>query len=479
MADQEASTNNNNHSLQQQQQQQLNNHAASELRGSSGGTAAEDTCCPEDGFTAGHRQLEREEEEEEEAAAASTPTCRGCSFPYLLVQALVHLCIYIHKLSQDAYSVSTYYEEQQLYYCAISVLCLFVPSLVYAAYLVADSILDRSTPASDICTKLVNGLLLVPWQIKGHVEVLHFAAQRVCSCTSPTKKEMSRLRSLKRETFVLEFFEDFYAGFIQILLQLYLVVLFINSDETSKALIGQLVGSALSLWSLIRAVQRKDDGLLTGSLSFLGWVSVTAARGLALALVTAVIHGWVVLACLAHAVAMTAWISSFVRDTHRRQDSVRQDSGNGDDPSRPLRSPWVTTLIIFALFGLPSLVFWPIMFDFKLKRRVFLFVFVFIVENLLCFGAWQLWGSDGTPHNYRVLVSALLLGLTAAGVFFIALYVCCKPEKSDLVVLQHIREDNANKYGIYFDFCKAIRILPDTSDIARGLEKIRMLKLVN
>ncbi|KAH9383148.1 hypothetical protein HPB48_023883 [Haemaphysalis longicornis] len=191
------------------------------------------------GVSAGHRQLQEREEEEAEAEegeeAASAPACRGCSFPYLLVQALVHLCIYIHKLSQDAYSVSTYYAEQQLYYCAISVLCLFVPSLVYAAYLVADSILDRSTPASDICTKLVNGLLLVPWQIKGHVEVLHFAAQRVCSCTSPTKKEMSRLRSLKRETFVLEFFEDFYAGFIQILLQLYLVVLFINSNETSKA----------------------------------------------------------------------------------------------------------------------------------------------------------------------------------------------------------------------------------------------------
>lgn len=479
MADQEASANNSHHSLQPQQQ--LNNHAAPELR-ATGGTV-QDTCCPEDGgVSAGHRQLQEREEEEAEAEegeeAASAPACRGCSFPYLLVQALVHLCIYIHKLSQDAYSVSTYYAEQQLYYCAISVLCLFVPSLVYAAYLVADSILDRSTPASDICTKLVNGLLLVPWQIKGHVEVLHFAAQRVCSCTSPTKKEMSRLRSLKRETFVLEFFEDFYAGFIQILLQLYLVVLFINSNETSKALIGQLVGSALSLWSLIKAVQRKDDGLLTGTLSFLGWVSVTAARGLALALLTAVIHGWVVLACLGHAVAMTAWIASFVRDTHRRQDSVRQDGGEAG-AARPLRSPCVTALIIFALFGLPSLVFWPIMFDFKLKRRVFLFVFVFIVENLLCFGAWQLWGSEGTAHNYRVLVSALLLGLTTSGVFFIALYVCCKPDKSDLVVLQHIREDNANRYGIYFDFCKAIRILPDTSDIARGLEKIRMLKLVD
>lgn len=459
---------NNHHHLQTQ----LNNHTAP-------ARTVEDTCCPEDGVIGEqhHQRLEREDAEDQEEASAGTPVCRGCSFPYLLVQALVHLGIYIHKLTQDAYSVSTYYQEQQLYYCAISVLCLFVPSLVYSAYLVADSILDRSTPASDICTKLVNGLLLVPWQIKGHVEVLHFAAQRVCSCLSPSKGEMVRLRTLKRETFVLEFFEDFYAGFIQILLQLYLVVLFLNADQTSHALIGQLVGSALSLWSLIKAVQRKDDGLLTGTLSFLGWLSMTAARGLALSLLTAVIHGWVVLACLGHAAAMTAWIVSFVRDTHRRQDSVRQDSGR-DSAEQPLRSPCVTTILIFALFGLPSLVFWPIMFEFKLKRRVFLFVFVFIVENLLCFGAWQLWGSHTTPHNYRVIVSALLLGLTASGVFFIALYVCCKPEKTDLVVLQHIREDNANKYGIYFDFCKAIRILPDTSDIARDMEKIRMLKLV-
>ncbi|XP_077525545.1 uncharacterized protein LOC144136794 [Amblyomma americanum] len=471
MGDQEAAgTSSNSNGHNNHLQTQLNNHTAPTR-------TAEDTCCLEDGVTGEHQRLEREEAEDQEEAAGGTPTCRGCSFPYLLVQALVHLGIYIHKLTQDAYSVSTYYQEQQLYYCAISVLCLFVPSLVYSAYLVADSILDRSTPASDICTKLVNGLLLVPWQIKGHVEVLHFAAQRVCSCLSPSKGEMVRLRTLKRETFVLEFFEDFYAGFIQILLQLYLVVLFLNADQTSNALIGQLVGSALSLWSLIKAVQRKDDGLLTGTLSFLGWLSVTAARGLALSLLTAVIHGWVVLACLGHAVAMTAWIASFVRDTHQRQDSVRQDSRR--DPSeQPLRSPCVTTILIFALFGLPSLIFWPIMFEFKLKRRVFLFVFVFIVENLLCFGAWQLWGSHTTPHNYRVIVSALLLGLTVSGVFFIALYVCCKPEKTDLVVLQHIREDNANKYGIYFDFCKAIRILPDTSDIARDMEKIRMLKLV-
>ncbi|KAL3179754.1 hypothetical protein MRX96_037742 [Rhipicephalus microplus] len=419
MADQEAGTSRNNNAVGVAATNGTSNHVPhrNSIHAPAGRTT-EDTICPEDGGLTNQQQqrLEREGDDQEEEAV-SAPVCRGCSFPYLLVQALIHLGIYIHKLTQDAYSVSTYYQEQQVYYCVISVICLFVPSLVYSAYLVADSILDRSTPASDICTKLVNGLLLVPWQIKGHVEVLHFAAQRVCSCISPSKGEMVRLRTLKRETFVLEFFEDFYAGFIQILLQLYLIVLFINSDHTSQALIGQLVGSALSLWSLIKAVQRKDDGLLTGTLSFLGWMSVTAARGLALSLLTAVIHGWVVVACLVHAIAMTAWISSFVRDTHRRQDSVRREPSDG--------------------------------------------------------GA-----SHTTPHNYRVVVSALLLGLTASGVFFIALYVCCKPEKTDLVVLQHIREDNANKYGIYFDFCKAIRILPDTSDIARDMEKIRMLKLV-
>ncbi|KAM7314019.1 uncharacterized protein ISCGN_003804 [Ixodes scapularis] len=308
-----------------------------------------------------------------------------------------------------------------------------------------------------------------------HVEVLHFAAQRVCSCLGPTKAEQVRLRTLKRDTFVLEFFEDFYAGFVQVLLQVYLIILFLSSNNPSNALIGQLVGSALSLWSLIRAVQRKDDGLLTGTLSFLGWLAVAASRGLALSLLTSVIHGWIVVACLVHGVAMTAWIASFVWEAHRRLDSVRQP---GDDASQPLRSPCITLILIFALFGLPSLIFWPVMFDFKLKRRVFLFIFVFVVENLLCFGVWQLWGSDGMPHTYVVLLSALFLGLTTAAIFFIALYVCCKPEKVDLVVLHHIREDNANKYGIYFDFCKVIRILPDTKDIARDLEKIRMLKLV-
>ncbi|KAM7307656.1 hypothetical protein ISCGN_011292 [Ixodes scapularis] len=173
--------------------------------------------------------------ENREVEEQNDPVCRGCSFPFLLVQALVHLGIYIHKVSEDGYSVATYYQEKQVYYCAISVLCLFGPSLIYTVYLVADSILDKSTPASDICTKVVNGMLLVPWQIKGHVEVLHFAAQRVCSCLGPTKAEQVRLRTLKRDTFVLEFFEDFYAGFVQVLLQVYLIILFLSSNNPSNA----------------------------------------------------------------------------------------------------------------------------------------------------------------------------------------------------------------------------------------------------
>lgn len=243
---------------------------------------------------------------------------------------------------------------------------------------------------------------------------------------------------------------------------------------SSLPVIGQLIGSGLSLWSLLKAVQRRDDGILTGTLSFLGWLAMAASRGLALSLLTSVIHGWITVACLAHAVGMTAWMVHFVRQTQQRLESVRSSS----EGSQPLPSTCVTLVLIFALFGLPSLVFWPIMFDFKLKRRVFVFIFIFIVENLLCFGVWQLWGSDSMSHSHVVLISALLLGLTTGGVFFIALYVCCKPEKTDLVVLHHIREDNANRFGIYFDFCKVIRILPDTQDIARDLEKIRMLKLI-
>ncbi|XP_064471184.1 uncharacterized protein LOC135385659 [Ornithodoros turicata] len=400
------------------------------------------------------------------------PVCRGCSFPYLLIQALIHLGIYIHKLSEDGYTVSTYYQEKHVYYCIVSALCLFIPSLVYTVYLIADSILDKSTPLSDICTKVINGMLLVPWQIKGHVEVLHYAAQRVCRCGPPSKVEHSRIRTLERETFVLEFFEDFYAGFVQILLQVYLIVLFLNSSQPSNALLGQLVGSVLCLYSLIKAVQRRDDGILTRTLSYVGWIAVTTSRGLALSLLTSVIHGWIVVACLLHAAAMTAWITSFVREAHRRLESVRRTSD-----TEPLPSPCVIITLIFTLFGLPSLVFWPIMFDFKVRRRVFVFVFTFLVENLLCFGAWHLWGSQSTQENHKVVISAVLLGCTAVGVLFIALYSCCKPEKTDLVVLQHIREDNANKYGIYFDFCKVIRILPDTQDIARDLEKIRMLNL--
>ena len=59
-------------------------------------------------------------------------------------------------------------------------------------------------------------------QCSPDLDVLHYTAQRVCQRRSPDPKEQDDMKSMERNAEILEFFEDFYAGFLQILLQLYI-----------------------------------------------------------------------------------------------------------------------------------------------------------------------------------------------------------------------------------------------------------------
>jgi hypothetical protein len=86
--------------------------------------------------------------------------------------------------------------------------------------LVRDNVLKKS----DIGTKMVNGFLLYCWQIKRHLDLLYFSAQRACHFRPLKPEEQEFKQNLKRDADVLEFFVNLYGGFLQLLLQLYLML---------------------------------------------------------------------------------------------------------------------------------------------------------------------------------------------------------------------------------------------------------------
>lgn len=92
-------------------------------------------------------------------------------FQRIFLLSLIRLVIYLHKLYQDCDATKTYHHYRHLYYEAISLACLILPSIVFAIYQsVAEFIKNDDFNARAIVTKFVNGLMLIPWQIKRFVQ---------------------------------------------------------------------------------------------------------------------------------------------------------------------------------------------------------------------------------------------------------------------------------------------------------------------
>jgi len=147
------------------------------------------------------------------------------NFPGLLIFSLARLCVYFNKLYQDANAVQEYYSNQHTNFLIISIITLVFPPLFYAIYLIGANLSkDDIVSHREVSTRTINGFLLVPWQIKRHLDLLHFASLRVCQWRKPNTAEHEEIKSMRMHAELLEFFEDFYSGFLQILLQLYLAV---------------------------------------------------------------------------------------------------------------------------------------------------------------------------------------------------------------------------------------------------------------
>ena len=438
---------------------------------------------------------------------------RAFTFQGLVLFAVFRLCVYIGKIFEDGHSAQEYYQSNDLNFAIISAACLALPPLLYAFYLIGEHFVrSASVDSSEICTKFINGLLLFPWQIKRHLDVLHYAVQRVCQWRSPTEKETHDLQSIKRTAEILEFFEDIYAGPLQILLQTYLLFLssIHGSNGESSGLPAfrrsELITSTLCVFSMLIAVRRRDDGIMTGLFSMLGWSSIFISRILAFTLATVVLRGWICIFFLLHIICFTLWVYKIAIESYSVVYTTEPQApgfvvpveatappAGGDYDARGDHSATVirrkscfTAGLVLLFFGIPSLLIWPFMFQLREKKRPFIFLTVIAVQNILFVGLFYVLVSK--DQFYPLFT----LGTTALGFLLLSLYVAAKPKYTDQVVLCDIREArsnmpdsgktwigqanrsyNATKYGIYYEFCDLVFRLPSTSSIAAGRREIQ------
>lgn len=420
------------------------------------------------------------------------------TFQRLVLFSVTRLSIYLFKLFEDTSAVKDYKTSHDYYFMIISAACLITPPLFYSIFLMGQNLTkDDTLDKNELGTKAVNGLLLIPWQIKRHLDVLHFAAQRVCTWRPPNKQEDEEMVNIKRNAEVLEFFEDIYAGFLQILLQLYLLFGAYNISTThnihDKQIISELVASSMCVVSMLIAVRRRDDGPLTATCSFLGWTSLIFSRVLVMSFVATYIHGWLFALCFIHVLAVSYWVYQIAIESHRAAPDSPVARETDDWAQTRKRTSLAVLVVLF--FGIPSLLIWPIMFQLKEKRRPFTYFMIIIAENALLLLIWfifHLSSSTTGLNTYSIYLMIIITVCTLSGVFFLLVYTFCKPKLTDQIILHEIREAraeepsklgglslqralNATQYGIYYEFCDIVFRLPSTAKMQERLDEVRRL----
>lgn len=227
---------------------------------------------------------------------------------------------------------------------------------------------------------------------------------------------------------------------------------------------GEIIASALTLMSMMAAVRRRDDGILTGSLSVIGWVSIMISRSIAIALAARVIYGWMLLICVAHGLLVALWVTSIAIGTYQE--------------SSPMNKKRKLSLyfLVFSVFGLPSLTYWPIMFELKKNKRPLIFLFILLVENVAFVILWAWMREDKTWYKHDFILLAVAAGSYALGALFILFYICCKPKYTDHVVYHDMKARNTDSFGMYFEFCDMAFKLRKKEVVETHLKEIREQK---
>lgn len=258
-----------------------------------------------------------------------------------------------------------------------------------------------------------------------------------------------------------------------------------------------MVTSGLAILMLMSHLRRKDDGPLTMVLSWLGWPLLITARVLVFSLIANQIHYWLFLLCSLHVLFFSFWVYNIAIESHGISSSSAQTSSAPFESRRKRVS--LAVLVIF-FFGIPSLFYWPIMFQLKEGRRPLIYLLIIILENLLLLALWFGFQVKIEPSltDQQVYLIAAVVAATLGGVFFISVYVFCKPKYTDQVVSYEIRQNrndlypslhkltdyetrptNAHEYGVYFDFCEIVFKLPTTVEIGNKLQQIERIKITN
>lgn len=257
-----------------------------------------------------------------------------------------------------------------------------------------------------------------------------------------------------------------------------------NIDKQEDLLIlSELIVSSVVVVSLLIAVRRKDDGPLTLGLSMIGWGSLFAARIIIVAL--SFVHiGWKIMGAvvLLHCLGITSWIYKIAVDSHNGKSSELEaliysrqieDRKNNREREESLPSfvikNWsigehlVLIVQIFNLFALPSLFYWPVMFNLRLHCRPLKYLLLVLIENsLLITTVWLTISPNATAGQWYLLCA--VGGFSIVGFIFIFLYVSCKPTLTDYFARSDHLFNGAEQAGIYFEFCSRVFKMPDLSD---------------
>ena len=216
----------------------------------------------------------------------------------------------------------------------------------------------------------------------------------------------------------------------------------------------QLIASALSIFSLLKAIGRNDDGLYMKTCSFLGWGSMFASRIAIVSLVTTVLRGWIVLLLFVHVLFFTIWVYCIAVKSYDNTESLNRCQ------------LWILT---FLYFGVPSLVLWPIMFDLNKENRPAKYLSIVVVENILMMLLFYF--LKGTPIEHEKITLIIVIVGSLIAMIFLSLYIHFKPKYTEYVVLYLRRHRSSTELcGPYYEFFDIVFNLKLTSEIEQKIE---------
>lgn len=112
-------------------------------------------------------------------------------------------------------------------------------------------------------------------------------------------------------------------------------------------------------------------------------------------------------------------------------------------------------ILSFLFFGLPSLMFWPMMFHLRENKRALKFLTLMTLENIMLLMGYIYYMWNGSTEQHYVLYVVIISNVVA--ILFLTFYNLIKPTSTDYIVLYDMRQGEIkDSFGIYYDFCDIV-----------------------